>query len=84
MERRPIKDHHESIRLKKRQTNDFRVSLYSSSLCVCSWGDLLHVTLIFFLYLKASKRGREEFLQEDYAIKTSSQELPQWSRQMKV
>uniref|UniRef100_A0A7C9A8F2 Homeobox domain-containing protein n=1 Tax=Opuntia streptacantha TaxID=393608 RepID=A0A7C9A8F2_OPUST len=56
MERRPIKDHHESIRLKKRQTNEFR----------------------------ASKRGREEFLQEDYAIKTSSQELPQWSRQMKV
>ncbi|KAJ8446865.1 hypothetical protein Cgig2_016175 [Carnegiea gigantea] len=55
VERRPIKDHHDSIRLKKRPTNEFR----------------------------AGKRGREEFLREDYAVQPSPQELSQWSRQIK-
>lgn len=33
--------------------------------------------------LRVGKRGRDEFLQEDYAIRTSSQEPAQWSRQIR-
>lgn len=54
-ERRPMGEHHDSVRLKMRPTNEIR----------------------------AVRRGREELLQEDYAIRPSTQEPPQWSRQIR-